>query len=40
MWDGRLDLTICTRQVAWKDKISNALVSVLADAWRGFAPGR
>ncbi len=37
MCNGRLHLTVCTPELVWKHKISNALVSVVADSWRGLA---
>ena len=36
MCNGRFDLTVCTSELAWKHKSSNALVSVVADS-RGLA---
>ena len=32
MCNGRLELILCAPEVAWKHKISNALVLVVADA--------
>ena len=37
MCNGRLHLTLCRPELAWKHKTSNALVSVVADSGRGLA---